>query len=306
MKKYILLSFLFTVFYSCDVVETPYMNDIGTAPIDTGNTFVQKVLVEDFTGHTCQNCPTAAVELKNLQDLYGDKVIGIAIHAGGFAEPYDLTANKFTYDFRTAPGNNYYSTFEVVSLPIGLINRIGYPENNHKKNKSEWQSFVQSELAKTPKLGITIASRMNGGRSGEVDVSIEALEELSGLYYLVVCLTESHIINWQKDGNDENEFYEHEHVLRAALGNNWGEIITSNQSLAVGEVIKKTYPISLDALEQENITHSLNPTLPVKPGNGNAGGWAEQNMHVVAYVYSANNENQYEIIQVEEKHLINE
>jgi len=305
MKNYLLLSLLFTVFYSCDVVETPYMNDAGTTPIDTSSAFVQKILVEDFTGHTCQNCPSAAVELKNLQDLYGDKVIGIAIHSGGFAEPEDLTSNKFTYDFRTAAGNDYYSTFEIVGLPIGLVNRIGYPDNTHKKNWAEWQGFVQSALQKTPKLGITIDSKMNGGRTGNIDISIEVLEELSGLYYLVVCLTENNIINWQKDGANDNEFYEHEHVLRAALGNSWGELLKTDQNFAIGETLAKTYAINLDDLEEDNIDHSLNPTLPVKPGNGNAGGWKKQNMHVVAYVYSANNTGQYEILQVQDAHLNN-
>ena len=53
MKKIILpvLSILFM--YSCDVVESPYTKNDNTTIIDTSsnNSFVKKIIVEEFTGH---------------------------------------------------------------------------------------------------------------------------------------------------------------------------------------------------------------------------------------------------------------
>ncbi len=37
-------------------------------------------------------------------------------------------------------------------------------------------------------------------------------------------------------------------------------------------------------------------------GNGNSKGWDENNMEIVVYIYNTNN---YEIVQVEQIHLIN-
>ena len=75
-------------FTSCDIVETPYMNNENINTIDTNsNSYVKKVLIEDFTGHKCPNCPQAANEIKAIQDIYGDQVIAIAIHTSSFERP---------------------------------------------------------------------------------------------------------------------------------------------------------------------------------------------------------------------------
>ena len=95
---------------SCDIVEGPYMIENGTNPVDTtSNNFVKKVLIEDYTGHTCPNCPDAARQLEAIQDFYGDQVIGMAIHIGkAFAMPYPSSQSpKFQYEFRTKWGEEY-------------------------------------------------------------------------------------------------------------------------------------------------------------------------------------------------------
>lgn len=40
------------------------------------------VLLEDFTGQQCPNCPNAAVETNKLQESYPNSVIAVAIHGG--------------------------------------------------------------------------------------------------------------------------------------------------------------------------------------------------------------------------------
>jgi hypothetical protein len=91
-----LLSFATLVLGSCDEIDPPYMDGVQTPPIDTTEcpipTFpadthhVKVVLLEDYTGHKCVNCPTAAEIAHNLQITYGEKIILMAIHAGFFAE----------------------------------------------------------------------------------------------------------------------------------------------------------------------------------------------------------------------------
>jgi len=63
MKKYLAILSSILIITSCDIVEGPYLTDETINPIDTTtNTYVKKVLVEDFTGHKCPNCPDAARE----------------------------------------------------------------------------------------------------------------------------------------------------------------------------------------------------------------------------------------------------
>ena len=47
----------------------------------------RNVLIEDFTGQRCVNCPNATDEIEHLQQFYGaDTVIAVGIHSGPFAK----------------------------------------------------------------------------------------------------------------------------------------------------------------------------------------------------------------------------
>ena len=301
MKKIIIILISTVCFSSCDVIEGPYMIDNGTIPVDTtSNNFVKKVLIEDYTGHTCPNCPDAARQLEAIQEFYGDQVIGIAVHIGkAFARPYpESMAPKFQYEFRTKWGEEWDGFFDIttVGLPRGMINRTEFPDD-YRLGKDNWSERVISELEKDPEFGIIITPEINGN-SGTIDISVEALKDISGTYNIVVCLTESGIIDWQKDGSIEIEDYEHNHVLRTILNDGNGEEIGS--SFTEGDKWDKTYSINISDLEQFNIYHSNNTLLG---GNGNTGDWNTTNMQIVAFVYDITN---YEISQVEEVHLITE
>jgi hypothetical protein len=298
MKNIITLFSFILIITSCDVVEGPYLiDDGGITTVDTSsNTYVKKVLIEDFTGHTCPNCPAAARELEAIHDVYGTQIIGMALHVStGFASPW-TGAGKFEYDFRTKWGTDWDNFFDISNsgLPRGMVNRIGYP-NEHKLGKNEWLAAVITELEKGIDFGIRIASDISGG-NGTITINTELLNDVNGDYKLVVCLTESNIINWQKDGQTENEFYEHNHALRTVL---LDESLSTSSSYTAGNKFERAITVSLSSLEQYNIDYSENTAIN---GSGNAGGWVAENMSVVAYIYNTITK---EIVQVEEAHLTN-
>jgi len=292
MKNIITLLSFILIITSCDVVEGPYEIDTGgVTPTDT-NTYVKKILIEDFTGHTCPNCPSAARELEGIHDLYGHQIIGIALHVStGFAAPW-IGAGKFEYDFRTKWGTDWDDFFDISNsgLPRGMVNRMGYP-NNHKLGKNEWLSAVITELEKEIDFGINIT-----GDYGVITIDTEILNNTNGDYNLVVCLTESNIINWQKDGQVDNESYIHNHVLRSVLSD---ESLSNSSNYITGQLVEKTINYNLSVLEQFNSDYSSNTA---DAGNGNSGGWNASNMSVIAYIYDNTTQ---EILQVEEAHLNN-
>jgi hypothetical protein len=307
MKKIIYIVFICALINSCEVIEGPYMNDV-IVPIDTGSTeFVKNILIEDFTGHLCKNCPDAARELDAIHDFYGSKIIGLALHVGTtFGRPYptDISANpdqKFIYDFRTREGEELDNFFQVSQngLPKGMVNRIDYSSLNHRKDYGQWLAIVSDELDKEVQLGITINSTVIGN-TGDINITTEALTTLTGNYKIVVCLAEDQITNWQKDGDIDDDTYIHKHVLRTILTSTWGEDLSVGGAyIDNGDVFEHSYSINLTDLENENIQHSQDIlTL----GNGNAGDWDLNNMYVLAYIYD---ESSNEILQVEEKPLLN-
>jgi len=294
MKKIIYSLFLISIISSCEVIEGPYMTGNGGGVDTNSNQYVKNILIEDFTGHLCQNCPDAARELEAIHDLYGSQIIGLALHVGStFARPYPLSQPKFTYDFRTKWGEELDGFFNIsdAGLPKGMINRIDYP-GDHRKNKGQWLASVQQELDKEVVFGLNINSSFDGNNS-IIDISTDALKDISGDYKLVVCLTENEITNWQKDGVIEDENYIHNHVLRSLITSAWGDDLSLSTNISNGESYTHNYSVNLVDLENFNIDYSNNTLFQ---GNGESGGWNQNNISILAYIYDNSN---YEILQVE-------
>ncbi|MDP4282340.1 MAG: hypothetical protein Q8867_09360, partial [Bacteroidota bacterium] len=116
---FLFISFAALLLWSCDKVKEPYFTQKGTGT-DT-STVNRTVLLEDYTGHKCVNCPTAAVTAHTLEEMYNGNLIILAVHAGYFAIP---GSGNYALDLRSATGEDWYSTFGVTSNPIGMINRI--------------------------------------------------------------------------------------------------------------------------------------------------------------------------------------
>ncbi|MFN5378805.1 MAG: hypothetical protein ACK5BQ_08575, partial [Ignavibacteria bacterium] len=106
MKHSIIFAGLLSlVLISCDVVNAPYeknpkdpsdtlLKDTSTVITRTGA--LQNVLLEDYTGQLCGNCPEAAEIADRLYKVNGGRVIVTAIHAGIFAKK---ELPDYQYDF---------------------------------------------------------------------------------------------------------------------------------------------------------------------------------------------------------------
>ena len=187
MKNLIYSIFIISFISSCDIIEEPYLNNNGGGVDTTSNQYVKNILIEDFTGHLCQNCPDAARELEAIHDVYGAQIIGLAIHVGNtFARPYPLSEAKFTYDFRSKWGEELDNFFNITDagLPKGMINRIDYSSSgNHRKDWGEWANIVGDELSKDVLFGINIEINQTPLMlSDQFDIIInsEALSSMSG------------------------------------------------------------------------------------------------------------------------------
>tara|TARA_B100001778_G_C18550583_1_gene612848 strand:- start:295 stop:1197 length:903 start_codon:yes stop_codon:yes gene_type:complete len=298
MKKYYVLNLLILCLFSCETIEAPYMVENSGVPVDTSNNYIKKILIEEFTAHKCANCPSAAEQLKAIYDLYPQQIIGIAIHAkNSFSTPTptQVSPNGFTYDFRTPFGSYIYENImESCPIPQGMVNRIGYPEGDHKLLKTQWLDVVENERLKEVNVGIQINPNINSN-NGEINILIDIINNINGNYKLAVVLVENNIINWQINGDFEVNNYEHNHVLRTSIYN---DFFSSNLNYISGEKINKSISVNIDNLQQENITYSNS----IEDGNGNAGEWNINNMSIIAYIY---NSDTYEVIQVEEVKLTN-
>lgn len=289
MKKNMLFGFVILIaveasFFlsSCDKIEDPYL-PATTGGGDTSIIKVRKVLIEDFTGHKCGNCPDAATTIQTIKGTYGDRVISIALHTNFYATP-SPAPSPYTYDFRTSAGDEYDGIFIPVGYPAGMINRRGFPTTTHWKNLGDWANIVDTLLAIAPDAYLKITNDYNSStRVLNTSVRCEFLNPLNGTYKLIVLLTEDSIIKPQKFYTPavDSLTYVHRHVLRDCLTLiNFGDNLISG-IITAGDTAVKNYTYTLPADFK-----GLAPN--------------ENHCSVVAYVYNAAT---YEVIQAEEKKI---
>lgn len=69
------------------------------------------LVIEESTGQQCPNCPQGILAIENLENLYGDQIVPVAIHSSV------IGTDQFAYE-------NYNSYFGITAQPMGVINRI--------------------------------------------------------------------------------------------------------------------------------------------------------------------------------------
>ncbi|MCI5058654.1 MAG: Omp28 family outer membrane lipoprotein [Flavobacteriales bacterium] len=275
--KYIWCLALSTLIFSCDKVDNPIersnvdttntVNIVFDTIISGGTAAKRNILLEEFTGHTCANCPQGAKEAKRLDSSYAGQVIVLAIHAGTFAEPESNPDGSFVTDFRTATGDAYNTTFAVTSYPTAMVSRLGSPDLLTKGN---WEPEIQTIENDPSSIDMRIQNLYNDSlQILKTHIDLEFLASLPGSYKLGVLLTESHIVDWQLDDVIKLNSYEHNHVLRDAINGTWGEGVVSS---AIGDTVSFDYQY----------------TIPAQ--------WVGINCELIAFVYD---QNTFEIVQCE-------
>lgn len=232
LAGFLLLSGL-ALLLSCDQIEAPYTENPGDRCGDaTGPMKIRRVLLEDFTGHLCGNCPLGHEKIQDLKELYCDHLIPISIHSGNLTELLSDTG-MYSYNFVTPAADSIREEFQVNSKPQGLINRSVY-EGSRVLGVSKWDPAMdaQWQMAAQAELGIVSSyDAANNRFQGTIDIEFfQAFDEEISLSLYVV---EDSIIKWQKNyftDPSDIEFYVHRHVFRAAIGGAFGKKLAGKVS----------------------------------------------------------------------------
>lgn len=229
---------------ACDYIEGPKVDE--TAFPSSGN----KILLEDFTGHQCGNCPRAHEKAVELKAIYGENLIVIANHVGGFANVN--VPRGYIDDFKTPMGNDIATYFDpdAEGLPIGMVNRRFY--NNKQLIKyANWSAVIAQVLAEDPKLKIDLTLQYDAiSRKLDVTTDLEYYSAGDVNHQLVVVITEDSLDSQQADYSlpspSHIEHYQQMHVLRASMTTGaWGEQI-KNAPIFAGEKFTRDFSTTLD------------------------------------------------------------
>ena len=221
---------------SCDKLKEPYYTEpivqesdtIALTAADTMN-FDGKVVVllEDYTGVKCVNCPAAAEIAANLQAQYGEHLIVLGVHPKSVLQ---MPTGGFP-DFRTDDGHEWNNYFNISSYPTGTVNRqaaIG---------TATWGTEVSNAIGGDTPVRLIVKSKYDEAtRELKLSIHSKFLQNVaSDDVRLTVCMMENNIIGKQVTPDGVVEDYTHRHVFRGtADGLTWGRVLSSAESIAEG------------------------------------------------------------------------
>lgn len=207
MKKLLILLAFLPFLTSCENIgpEDRY--------IEEGDVLVgRNVLLEEFTGQLCTNCPDAHRVLASLEEQYGESLIVVSIHAGkgqfGIASPQGLMLEE---------GDAYAQRWGVYSYPAGLIDRQG-----SLMGYKDFSEAVRAEIGKTTMLEMSLEAQFSeDGKNIEVFTTLVTPTSMTGSLQLWV--VENNITAMQIDNGAIIMDYVHNNVFRGCVNGLWGE-----------------------------------------------------------------------------------
>ena len=223
-NKLLPIIILVTGFVACDTIDGPYT--------EKANQLTSDVVLIEFTGMKCPNCPLGHAAIEELVETYGGKIHPVAIHTGNFAKP----DNEFPADYRSDTGNSIYDEMEEPSsFPSGTVNSFSADDVD---SPTSWASKVAEQGNLSPKILMTITFSITDSIIN-LSLTAQSTTSLSGNLRLCAYLTEDKVIGKQINGSVIIEEYEHNHMLRASFGDVWG------QKINLGSKIEKQFTMNL-------------------------------------------------------------
>ena len=236
------------LFVQCDKIEEPFMEAgeqkvaADTPYFEVKTHFLQKYLLEEFTGHTCLNCPKAHKTMQELQQSMKDTLICMAVHCGIYAEPGDA---PYTADYRTPMGNYIEKYFNISGLPKGMISRKMF-NGTRSLNYTDWKNTFASIPRKAAEIGLQIRDTSVNTRpdTAYIFVKVSYLKETSRPLRLSVVLLEDSIVSAQKQPDMTIiSDYVHHHMLRTNLSPLEGSVLNTDNTLEAGSSDIRAYAL---------------------------------------------------------------
>ena len=207
------------------------------------------VLMEEFTGVTCSNCPEGHDIIKSLEASNPGRLVSIGIQIKNFPQcnPVDhpalapdvVTRSDNRTEDGTALASGIYST--VSFMPAAGVDRMSF-SGTKLSDRTKWTAQVADRLAISTPVNIKLSSTYNTDtRTAIIKVHVAYTGTVAKGQSLTVALMENEIIDAQEYPNKYVQDYRHEHVLRDIITAPTGEdILQKVTSKEAGQVYERT------------------------------------------------------------------
>ncbi len=251
MKKLFLGTLLAVGLASCEEEPLPIIMEREDAPLKDTSWVLSTpsapenkvVLLEDFTGVRCPNCPTGHQAVKDILTNNPGRVVAVAIHPGreiiqAFPFPDEPDFNTiFGKQIKDLVGN-------ITGLPVATADRV-----ERQGSPGSWVNIVNTRKAlNTPvNLELSVLSYDDATHELIYQVKVECTEAMGGDLLFSTMITEDGIISKQEYAGGVYDPYTHNHILRTMpqFGSQLNPAGTP--SLDAGRVFVKEFKVILNA-----------------------------------------------------------
>ena len=242
MYRYLLLCTLIAL-WSCEEIPPVVTPATPGQTGEPGNVDEQErqVLIEEFTGVRCVNCPAGSAAIEDLLAVHGERLVAVSIHAGFFSSPN----NDIPLDLRTDGGNEILNLLgEPLGYPTAVIDRTAFVGGDLQTSSGDWAGIIADQLTAPVEVKIDLRpayAEEDRTLAVELDFFVEAAFP-EGLRYTVMLL-ESDVVGPQETPQGIVDDYAHQHVLRDILTTATGEPLGT--AFTAGDEVSKSlsYPV---------------------------------------------------------------
>ena len=225
MKKFTLMVVMLACLFRVSAQEPKFVTTEQTN---------RNVLIEEFTGRTCPNCPDGHVYANRIVANNPGRVWSVNVHAGGYSPTNYPNLN-------TTPSTTIMNGFGVTGYPTGVVNRSKY----EVLNRGEWETEAKKQMAQTAECNVAGQVILNKvTRTATITVEVYYTGNSSeDKNYLTVMMLQDSILGSQSGANYNpaqvvGNQYCHMHILRDVITPTWGEEILPTTA---GTLITKQY-----------------------------------------------------------------
>lgn len=224
-------------------IDTTYISTIETPQ-------ERNVLIEEFTGASCVNCPQGHETVAALINKYQDRVVAAAYHTfngGSVFKPVNHADAKSKFDFRDSSATNIGSIIfgGVNSIPTAGVDRMPV-SNSLQISRTLWPLQVENRLKIPTPVNLYMTSSYDSKDNiVSLKIKVAYTKVIKSKNIITIGITESGIIDAQMYPDRIDTAYVHNHIFRGCLTPFYGKsILDSLTSKEAGRVYEYSYNFS--------------------------------------------------------------
>lgn len=220
--------------------------------------FKPVVVMEEFTGSTCQFCPRGIVGMEKAAKTFGDQFIGIGIHQYSQSDPM-YTANWANLSWQGAPGCK--------------LNRTGSQIDPYYGSESSICDDIAALLTKIPAASLTVKGEWGAEDDGTINATATVEAQTEKEYQLVFAVTADNV-------KGEGNLWSQTNGFSKKAGKFTYESLPEDMQFLYNEPIYY-YPAFNEVLVASSYVRTLNKCANVKvPAEGTVDGTYQLQMPV--------------------------